>query len=37
MLDQVPRLKKVTIELSGEHRAERKGHPKILISRSGRV
>ena len=34
MIDQAPRLKKVTI---GEQRAERKGHSKILISRSGRV
>ena len=30
MIDQAPRLKKVTIELSGEHRAQRKGHPKIF-------
>ena len=37
MIDQAPRLKKVTIELSCQQRAERKGHSKILISRSGRV
>ena len=30
MIDQPPRLKKVTIYLSGEHRAQRKSHPKIF-------
>ena len=30
MIDKPPRLKKGTIYLSGEHRAQRKSHPKIF-------
>lgn len=30
MIDKPPRSKKVTIYLSGEHRAQRKSHPKIF-------